>query len=254
MLQDLIDQIFLKRRGDSSSSPISDAMSSDKDAAACPVDHKSREAWLAQAKSATSSTATTSQALPPSHPSVPKGSAEESCPVDHQSREAWLEQARRNAPQTAATAAPAHPGKRPGANSATASSSWSESLWSWVPFTSTYSTQSPTTTTSPGAHGSLDTAREVSTIPRASSSPSDPPTATSENKRPANSEQESGADAASGNWIYPSERMFFDAMKRKGHDPKSNDMRTIVPIHNAVNERAWAEIKKWEEPWIQGTT
>ncbi len=24
------------------------------------------------------------------------------------------------------------------------------------------------------------------------------------------------------------------------------DMKTIVPIHNAVNERAWAEIKSWE--------
>jgi cytochrome c heme-lyase len=23
-------------------------------------------------------------------------------------------------------------------------------------------------------------------------------------------------------------------------------MKTIVPIHNAVNERAWAEVMKWE--------
>ncbi len=40
--------------------------------------------------------------------------------------------------------------------------------------------------------------------------------------------------------------MFFSAMKRKGHDPSSADMQTVVPIHNAVNERAWAEIKEWE--------
>lgn len=40
--------------------------------------------------------------------------------------------------------------------------------------------------------------------------------------------------------------MFFAAMKRKGHDPQAADMATIVPIHNAVNERAWAEIKTWE--------
>ena len=50
----------------------------------------------------------------------------------------------------------------------------------------------------------------------------------------------------SGNWIYPSQEMFFNAMKRKGHSPETADMATIVPIHNAVNERAWAEIKAWE--------
>lgn len=35
-------------------------------------------------------------------------------------------------------------------------------------------------------------------------------------------------------------------MKRKEWDPKAEDMRAIVPIHNAVNERAWKEIKEWE--------
>lgn len=52
--------------------------------------------------------------------------------------------------------------------------------------------------------------------------------------------------SASGNWIYPSEQMFFNAMKRKNYDPMSKDMKSIVPIHNAVNERAWSEIKRWE--------
>jgi cytochrome c heme-lyase len=97
--------------------------------------------------------------------------------------------------------------------------------------------------------------REVSTIPRTVTAPgaggdhAPIPTAA----RPANNEQETGADGVTGNWIYPSERMFFDAMKRKGHDPRATDMRTVVPIHNAVNERAWAEIKAWEGPWIQGS-
>jgi len=36
-------------------------------------------------------------------------------------------------------------------------------------------------------------------------------------------------------------------MKRKAYDPDAADMRTIVPIHNAVNERAWREIKEWEK-------
>jgi cytochrome c heme-lyase len=29
--------------------------------------------------------------------------------------------------------------------------------------------------------------------------------------------------------------------------PNPEDMKTIVPIHNAVNERAWYELMKWEE-------
>ena len=43
--------------------------------------------------------------------------------------------------------------------------------------------------------------------------------------------------------------MFFAAMKRKSFDPKAADMRSIVPIHNAVNERTWKEIKEWEAGW-----
>lgn len=49
-----------------------------------------------------------------------------------------------------------------------------------------------------------------------------------------------------GNWVYPSEAQFYTAMARKNHNPEAADMKTIVPIHNAVNERAWAEIIKWE--------
>lgn len=47
--------------------------------------------------------------------------------------------------------------------------------------------------------------------------------------------------------MYPSESQFFAAMARKNHDPKANDMKVIVPIHNAVNERTWYEVLKWEE-------
>ena len=49
-----------------------------------------------------------------------------------------------------------------------------------------------------------------------------------------------------GNWIYPSEAQFFSAMARKNSNPEATDMKTIVPIHNAVNERAWGEVLKWE--------
>jgi cytochrome c heme-lyase len=67
-------------------------------------------------------------------------------------------------------------------------------------------------------NGSLSTDRETSSIPK----------------------------AEDGNWVYPSEAQFFAAMARKNHNPQAADMRTIVPIHNAVNERAWAEVLKWE--------
>ena len=35
-------------------------------------------------------------------------------------------------------------------------------------------------------------------------------------------------------------------MARKGHNPRANDMKVVVPIHNAVNERAWFDIMRWE--------
>ncbi|KAI0637112.1 cytochrome C1 heme lyase [Trametes polyzona] len=49
-----------------------------------------------------------------------------------------------------------------------------------------------------------------------------------------------------GNWVYPSQAQFFAAMARKNHNPNESDMKVVVPIHNAVNERAWQEIMKWE--------
>ncbi|KAI8899005.1 cytochrome c/c1 heme-lyase [Globomyces pollinis-pini] len=48
------------------------------------------------------------------------------------------------------------------------------------------------------------------------------------------------------NWVYPSEQMFFNAMKRKNWNPNEKDMKSIIPIHNAVNEQCWHWILKWE--------
>jgi cytochrome c heme-lyase len=53
--------------------------------------------------------------------------------------------------------------------------------------------------------------------------------------------------ADQGNWIYPSEQMFFNAMKRKDWSPREGDMGVVVPIHNAVNEMAWYKILEWEK-------
>jgi Cytochrome c/c1 heme lyase len=74
----------------------------------------------------------------------------------------------------------------------------------------------------PGQAMPLDTTRVVSSIPTV---------------------DESGDTK---HWIYPSEQMFFDAMRRKNWNPKEVDMKTVVPIHNAVNERAWSQILEWE--------
>ena len=93
--------------------------------------------------------------------------------------------------------------------------------------------------------------RVVSSIPRASEHPT-----SSASSAPANSESETGAHS-SGNWVYPSESQFFHAVLRKhspsslpssGGDPSTlaATMPTIIPIHNAVNERAWSLIKTWE--------
>ncbi|CAK5264860.1 unnamed protein product [Mycena citricolor] len=91
----------------------------------------------------------------------------------------------------------------------------SASVWSRL-FSSgpTPSSSTPETTTS-----ILSTERDISSIPRA---------------------------GTSENWVYPSQAQFFSAMERKKHDPQAADMRTIVPIHNAVNERAWGQILEWE--------
>ncbi|KAF2622282.1 cytochrome c1 heme lyase [Macroventuria anomochaeta] len=168
------------------------------------------------------------------------------CPVDHKAREAWLQQARAAGnPQPnphASAPPPAAPTQLQASAAAAAAAATTSSPVQQSCDSSTLdqSTTSPApTTTGLLFNLRLGTDREISTIPRSvPNAPLD---------RPANNEKDTGADKASGNWIYPSERMFFDAMRRKSFDPEAQDMKTIVPIHNAVNERAWHEIKAWEK-------
>ncbi|KAJ2777708.1 Cytochrome c1 heme lyase, partial [Coemansia javaensis] len=86
----------------------------------------------------------------------------------------------------------------------------------------------------PEQHGGLSTARTVSSIPRA------------DRYGEAGPSQCPGADASKDMWIYPSEQMFFNAMRRKNWDPREEDMKSVVPIHNAVNEMCWNHILEWE--------
>ena len=84
----------------------------------------------------------------------------------------------------------------------------------------------------------LDTHRMPSSIPRTK----DCPDKESEKKTCPHSTKE-GVE----NWVYPSEQMFYNALKRKGYAVNEKDMRAVVAIHNTVNERTWSEILKWEE-------
>lgn len=52
--------------------------------------------------------------------------------------------------------------------------------------------------------------------------------------------------AANGTWLYPSPRMFYNAMRRKGHGARPEDMEVIVTIHNMVNEQTWQAVLRWE--------
>ncbi|KAL1304943.1 hypothetical protein AAFC00_003854 [Neodothiora populina] len=167
--------------------------------------------------------------------------ATERCPVDHKTRQAWLDKAREaNAAKTPPPPPPPH--ATPTNVAVSGPTRWSLDVGREVPIHAPPPAQKPPVRLF--KMKGLGTDREVSTIPRAQTTYGhDAATST---HAPANHEQDTGADKESGRWVYPSEQMFFEAMKRKNFDPDTEDMKSIVPIHNAVNERAWVEIKKWE--------
>lgn len=49
-------------------------------------------------------------------------------------------------------------------------------------------------------------------------------------------------------WEYPSQQMFFNALRRKGKAQGiiEDDMETVIAIHNNTNERTWKSIMEWE--------
>ncbi|WVQ99186.1 hypothetical protein IAU59_006318 [Kwoniella sp. CBS 9459] len=173
------------------------------------------------------------------------------CPVDHSTRQAWLDaNSSGNGEAGPSTPHPFHPTAPSSSGSGSASASGS------------------------GSAAGLSQHRVISSIPRGAASPlgpSQPPsehaqpestasasasassTSSASSSRPAASASTPGAvkDSA-GNWVYPSEQQFFNAMMRKNHKPRAADMRTIVPIHNAVNEKAWEQILVWESK-IEGS-
>jgi cytochrome c heme-lyase len=84
-----------------------------------------------------------------------------------------------------------------------------------------------TDTQSITTQNSLPTARQVSSIPRATE------------------------DSKHEFWVYPSQQQFYNAMKRKNYDPQEDDMSIVVPLHNIVNEMAWMKILEWEKRYCE---
>jgi len=84
--------------------------------------------------------------------------------------------------------------------------------------------QDPSTSS---AAATLDTSREPSSIPR-----TDP----------------SSAPSPQSTWTYPSQRMFFNALHRKGKETDPRDVESMLAVHNWLNESVWDEILKWEHP------
>lgn len=81
----------------------------------------------------------------------------------------------------------------------------------------------------PGQTIDLPTERTLSTIPR-------------------------GEKEDEGVWEYPSPQQMFNAMLRKGGGEIPEDaVESMVDIHNFLNEGAWQEILKWEEPYTAET-
>ncbi|WWC89545.1 uncharacterized protein L201_004469 [Kwoniella dendrophila CBS 6074] len=172
---------------------------------------------------ASSSSRSTSTPTPVSGPVLSEASADK-CPVDHSTRAAWL--ATQSSDST--TPHPFHP------SSASASSSGSSNK---------------------NNLNGLSQDRVISSIPRASlplssasfgySDSSSDDNTTGPPKEAGHAQPEIKKDSE-GKWIYPSEQQFFNAMMRKKHNPQIKDMKTVVPIHNAVNEKAWEQILLWE--------
>ncbi|KAI9788828.1 MAG: Cytochrome c1 heme lyase [Candelina submexicana] len=163
--------------------------------------------------------------------------ASSACPVDPASRASWIQKAKQSGARSRLETAQEQKAveEAPTAFSVAGDSCDSSTIDQTLP----RSRPSPLLPRFTHSRPGLASDREISTIPRAG--------LVEEGRTPANNEQETGKDSVSGNWIYPSEEMFFNAMRRKNYDPKTEDMKAIVPIHNAVNERAWAEIKEWEK-------
>lgn len=196
--------------------------------------------------------------MPASGQNTPDGT----CPINHSAREEWLKAAehKRTSKQDHGSV-----------KSVESCGEISKSNRGWIPHLSLWSPVRRRTENSDSpsqqaqqlqdqSASNLGTDRTVSSIPRATNPNtsatcsvkhlSDGTYTGSSNSCPSpNAETDSPETSQSGNWVYPSEAQFFSALRKKGHAANAADMSMVVPIHNAVNERVWAQILDWESPY-----
>ncbi|KAL7442931.1 hypothetical protein ACHAXM_008621 [Skeletonema potamos] len=99
----------------------------------------------------------------------------------------------------------------------------------------------------PGQQIPLSQQRVISTIPRGGKSDQrsdDSADRNNDDDRPAVPVHQ---PAHSSQWVYPSEQQFYNAMRKKGYNPPIESIPSVLRIHNAVNERSWQQVRKWEK-------
>eukprot|EP00578_Thalassiosira_sp_NH16_P010443 CAMPEP_0181108862 /NCGR_PEP_ID=MMETSP1071-20121207/17860_1 /TAXON_ID=35127 /ORGANISM="Thalassiosira sp., Strain NH16" /LENGTH=327 /DNA_ID=CAMNT_0023192501 /DNA_START=32 /DNA_END=1016 /DNA_ORIENTATION=+ len=103
----------------------------------------------------------------------------------------------------------------------------------------------------PGQRIPLSTQRVISSIPRGDDD-TDNNAPIDNNNTIANSNSANKPSvpahqpADSPRWQYPSEQQFYNAMLRKGYRPPVESIPSVLRIHNAVNERSWTQLRRWE--------
>ena len=89
----------------------------------------------------------------------------------------------------------------------------------------------------PGQKIPLSTQRVISSIPRGDN----------EDNKESDRQVPAHQPTNSSKWQYPSEQQFYNAMRKKGYQPPIESIPSVLQIHNAVNERSWTQICKWEK-------
>ena len=162
--------------------------------------------------------------------------SENACPVDHDTRQAWLDQQRSSSSSQPSVVSAS--GRHFGSSSRNNDAARADAF-----FQLRSSASQTFRRTRPGSQSHLSDERVISSIPRARPISDD---LSSPNGGETSGSLRADAENPKDHWVYPSPSQFYSALQRKNHSPRSEDMDIVVPIHNAVNERAWSQIQSWE--------
>ncbi|KAF9941589.1 Cytochrome c1 heme lyase [Mortierella antarctica] len=200
------------------------------EASKCPVDHTTFKHFLPNKDA--------QPALPEGHPAVPTTTSDgepAKCPVSPEAHKHFMP--RSTASQTPSSSTPV---TNPSSSTKATATVAQEPL---LIDPSNNMPVSPDQFRIASQRRDLNTEREMSSIPKASNA-ADPYGENTPSSGAHAPDVDGGQESV---WIYPSEQMFFNAMKRKNWTPREEDMKFVVPIHNMVNEMAWKHILRWEK-------